>query len=239
MVGLGTLLNALGVIIGGVLGLLFRRGIKAEMRNILMCACGVCVIFIGAGGVFGEMFYIEGSRLATQGTMMFISSLALGGIVGEWIDLETKTERFGAWLKKKTHSENDNTFIEGFVTTSLTICVGAMAVVGSITDGLTGDWSILFTKGILDMIIVLVTTASLGKGCIFSVIPIVAIQGTITAAAKLVEPLMTEQALSNMSFVGSALIFCVGINLLFGKKVRVANLLPSLIFAVAWAFLPF
>lgn len=239
MVGLGTLLNALGVLIGGALGLLFRRGMKERVQNILMSACGVCVLFIGAGGVIQEMMVIDGSSLATQGTMMFIASMALGGLVGEWVDLETKTERFGAWLRRKTHSEGDTTFIDGFVTTSLTICVGAMAVVGSITDGLTGDWSILFTKGILDMIIVLVTTASLGKGCIFSVIPIVAIQGTITAAAKLVEPLMTEEALSNMSFVGSALIFCVGINLLFGKKVRVANLLPSLIFAVVWAFLPF
>ena len=238
MVGLGTLLNALGVLIGGALGLLFRRGMKERVQNILMSACGVCVLFIGAGGVIQEMMVIDGSSLATQGTMMFIASMALGGLVGEWVDLETKTERFGAWLRRKTHSEGDTTFIDGFVTTSLTICVGAMAVVGSITDGLTGDWSILFTKGILDMIIVLVTTASLGKGCIFSVIPIVAIQGSITAAAKLVEPLMTEAALSNMSFVGSALIFCVGINLLFGKKVRVANLLPSLIFAVAWAFLP-
>ena len=238
MVGLGTLLNALGVIIGGALGLLFRKGMKDRVQNILMSACGVCVLFIGAGGVLEEMLVVTPSGLSAQGTMMFIASMALGGLVGEWVDLETKTERFGAWLRQKTHNEGDATFIDGFVTTSLTICVGAMAVVGSITDGLTGDWSILFTKGILDMIIVLVTTASLGKGCIFSVIPIVAIQGTITAAAKLIEPLMTEQALSNMSFVGSALIFCVGLNLLFGKKVRVANLLPSLVFAVIWAFLP-
>lgn len=235
---MGTLLNAAGVILGGLLGLVFRRGLKEAYQSIMICGCGLCVIFIGVAGVMEEMLVIENGALATTGAMMFIASMVIGGLAGEWIDLEDKTEKLGGWLKVKTRSQGDATFVEGFVTTSLTICVGAMAVVGAIEDGITSDYSILLTKAILDAIIVMVMTASRGKGCIFSVIPIVAIQGSITLLARFIEPLMTEAALSNMSLVGSALIFCVGINLVFGKRIRVANLLPSLVVAVIWAFLP-
>ena len=124
------------------------------------------------------------------------------------------------------------------MTASLTVCVGAMAVVGSIRDGIYGDYSILAAKAVLDLIIVLVMTASMGKGCIFSAVPVGIFQGILTLLAALVEPLMTEQALSNLSLTGSMLIFCVGVNLLWGKKIRVANLLPAIFVAVAWAFLP-
>ena len=113
-----------------------------------------------------------------------------------------------------------------------------MAVVGSIQDGILGDHSTLFAKAILDLVIILVMTAGSGKGCIFSAIPVAVFQGTITALSKLLEPIMTPAALNNLSLVGSVLIFCVGVNLVWGKKVRVADLLPSLIFAVACAYLP-
>ena len=114
-----------------------------------------------------------------------------------------------------------------------------MAVVGSITDGITGDYSILAAKAILDLIIIMIMTASMGKGCIFSAIPVGLFQGSITLLARLVEPLMTEQALANMSLTGSMLIFCVGVNLIWGKKIKVANLLPAIFLAVAWTYLPF
>ena len=127
---------------------------------------------------------------------------------------------------------------QGFVTASLTVCIGAMAVVGSIKDGIEGDISILTTKAILDLIIVMVMTCSLGKGCIFSAIPVAVFQGTITALARLIKPLMTEAASANLSLIGSVLIFCVGVNLVWGKKIKVANLLPSLVFAVAISFIP-
>ena len=142
-------------------------------------------------------------------------------------------------LKKKTKSGGDGSFVEGFVTASLTVCIGAMAIVGAIEDGLTGDYSILLTKAILDLIIIMVMTCSLGKGCIFSAIPVFVLQGSVTALAVLIKPLMTEAALGNLSLVGNVLIFCVGVNLIWGKKVRVANLLPAILFAAAAAFLPF
>lgn len=146
-------------------------------------------------------------------------------------------EKPGIWLKKKTGSSGDNSFVDAFVTTSLTI--GAMAVVGSIKDGIYGDYSILAAKAILvDLIIVFVMTVSMGKGGVFSAIPVGIFQGVVTLLARLIELLMTEAALSNLSLVGSIMIFCVGLNLVWGKKVKVANFLPAIVFAVAWAFAP-
>ena len=113
-----------------------------------------------------------------------------------------------------------------------------MAIVGSIQDGLTGDYSILATKAVLDLIIIMVISSSMGKGAAFSAIPVAVLQGSMTALAGLMRPVMTEGALANLSLVGNVLIFCVGINLVFGKKVKVANLLPAIVIAVAAAFLP-
>jgi uncharacterized membrane protein YqgA involved in biofilm formation len=163
--------------------------------------------------------------------------LALGALLGEIINIEGGFERFGAWLKRKTHSTKDGNFIEGFVSASFTVCIGAMAIVGSINDGLYGDSTVLVTKSILDFIIIMVMAASLGKGAVFSAVPVGLWQGAVTILARLIKPLMTELSLLYLSFVGSVLIFCVGINLVWGKKVNVANMLPAIIFAVIAAFI--
>ena len=132
----------------------------------------------------------------------------------------------------------DKEFVNAFVTASLTVCIGAMAIVGSIQDGILGDYSILATKAVLDLIIITVMSCSLGRGAVFSAIPVAVFQGSITTLAGLLRPVMTEAALANLSLVGNVLIFCVGINLVWGKKVKVANLLPAIAVAVAAAFLP-
>lgn len=229
MAGLGTIINIGGILIGGILGILFGKRMKKKYQDALVIACGVCVLFIGIQGALEEM--LKGST-----ALMLITSIALGALIGEIIDFEARFDHFGEWLKKKTKSDGDVTFVDGFITTSFTVCIGAMAVVGSIQDGIFGDFSILLAKTILDTIIVMIMTASMGKGCIFSAIPVALFQGSITLLSKLMQPIMTESALANLSLVGSVLIFCVGLNLVWGKKVKVANLLPSLIFAVIWAF---
>ena len=239
MFGLGTVINVAGVLLGGLLGALLGKRLAARFQNILSCAAGICVIFIGAGGAFSEMLSVQSEALSAGGSMMLIASVCIGAVLGELLNLEKRTEQFGSWLKARTKSDKDAGFVEGFVTASLTICIGAMAVIGPIRDGIYGDYSILLTKSILDAIIIMVLTASYGKGCVFSAIPILVFEGLITVLAKLIQPLMTPAALANLSFVGSVLIFCVGINLVFGKKIKVANLLPSVIVAAAWAFLPF
>ena len=237
MIGLGTIINSAAIVLGGVVGLLFGRLMKERLQETLTKACGVSVLFIGIAGAMEGMLSVDGGGLRSGQALMVVLCLALGALAGEVIDIEARFERFGEWLKRKTGNARDKGFVDGFVTASLTVCIGAMAIVGAIQDGISGDWSILATKSILDFVIILVMTCSMGKGCLFSAIPVFLFEGLETVLAVLIKPLMTEAALANLSLVGSILIFCVGLNLVWGKKVRVANLLPAILFAVAAAFI--
>ena len=181
------------------------------------------------------MMSISDGHLVSGGTIMIVICFALGSLIGEAINIELRIEQFGEWIKRKTGNSGDNRFVNAFVTTSLTICIGAMAVVGSIQDGLSGDYSMLALKAVLDLLIVCVMAASLGKGCIFAAIPVGLFQGSITLLARFIQPIMTETALSNLSLTGSILIFCVGVNLIWEKKFKPANMLPSIVVAVVWA----
>ena len=238
MYGLGTIINVVAIVVGGLFGMFFGRFIGERHRDTLCKACGLSVIFIGAAGAFKGMFSVTDGKIVYGGDFLIVGCLALGALVGELVNIEGGFERFGAWLKKKTRSTGDNNFIEGFVSASFTVCIGAMAIVGSINDGLYGDATVLITKAILDFIIIMVMAASLGKGTVFSAIPVAILQGGVTVLSVLIKPIMTETALLYLSVVGNILIFCVGINLVFGKRIKVANLLPAIIFAVACAFLP-
>ena len=199
---------------------------------------GLAVIFIGAAGGVGRIIELNKTENGTVQILMMVLAFTLGSFLGELINIQHLTERFASWLKVKTKSENDNGFVSGFVSASLTICVGAMAVIGPIQDALSHDYSTLFTKAVLDLVIIMVMASAMGKGTVFSVIPLAAVQGSITLIAKLVEPYLTQSAVTNISFVGSMMIFCVGVNLMFDKKIRVANMLPTIIFSVAFSFLP-
>lgn len=236
MRGLGTIINVFCIVCGGVLGRLLGSRMSARMQDLLLTVTGVAVLFLGIGGAMENMLVISGGQLSSGGSMMMIISLAGGAIIGELLNIEEMVERFGKWLKEKSRSENDSAFVSSFVSASCTVCIGAMAVVGSIQDGIYGDYSILAAKGILDAIIICIMTASQGRGCIFSALPVALFQGSITVLAMLCGSFMTEPALSNLSFVGSILIFCVGLNLIRGQKISVANLLPSLIIAAVWGF---
>lgn len=237
MVGLGTIINTLAIILGGLGGLLFGRFLKESVQDALCKACGVSTLFLGIAGALEGMLTVEGTGVVSGGTMLVIGCIALGSLIGALLNLEDGMERFGQWLKIKTGNARDARFVDAFVTASLTVCIGAMAIVGSIQDGIKGDYSILAAKAVLDFIIVMVMTCSMGKGCIFSAIPVAIFQGSITALAGLIKPLMTDAALSNLSMIGSILIFCVGVNLVWGKKLQVANMLPAVVLAVAAAFL--
>lgn len=235
MIGLGTIINTAAIIIGGLAGSVFGKRMTERYQEILIKAMGLCVIFLGIAGALEKMFTIQDGRLSSGSTMMMIASFAIGSLVGEWINIEHHMNRFGEWLKKRTGNSKDKVFVDAFVTASLTVCIGAMAVVGSIQDGISGDYSTLVMKAILDFVIICVMTASMGKGCAFSAIPVALFQGSITILARGIEPIMTENALNNLSLVGSMLIFCVGINLIWEKKFKVANMLPAIVVAVVWA----
>ena len=239
MPGIGTIINVGAIIIGGIFGLLFGKSLSERHQDTLCKSCGICVLFLGIAGALEGMLTVSGNSVTSGGTMLIIACLALGALVGETINLEDRFESFGEWLKIKSGNAKDKKFVEGFVTASLTVCIGAMAIVGAIQDGILGDSSVLVTKAVLDLIIIMVMTCSWGKGCAFSAIPVAVLQGSVTALSSFIKPIMTEEALANLSIVGSILIFCVGINLVWEKKIRVANLLPAIVIAVAAAFLPF
>lgn len=237
MVGLGTLINTGLILAGGIAGLLFGRFLTPRIQDTLLKATSVAILFVGLSGALAGMLSVSGAELTAGNAALVVASLAIGSLAGEAIDLERQLDRFGEWLKYATRNSGDSSFVDAFVTTSLTVAVGAMAIVGSIQDGLAGDWTTLALKGAIDALLVCTMTASMGKGCIFSAIPVFVLQGTATVLAQLLKPLMTAAAITNLSTVGSILIFCVGVNLIWGKTFRVANMLPAVIVAMAAASL--
>lgn len=237
MIGFGTLLNGACIVLGGILGTFFGKKVSERYRESLMNACGVSVLFIGIGGAMEKMLSVTENGLASGSAMLLVLSLALGALLGEFINIEHYIEKFGMWLKRKTGSESDAGFVDGFVSASFTVCIGAMAIVGAVNDGISGDYTILAAKSLLDAIVILIMTASMGKGCIFSAIPVVLLQGTVTLLARLSSVFLTDGAIFNLSLVGSVLVFCVGLNLVWGKKIRVANFLPAMILAVVAAYI--
>lgn len=229
MIGLGTIINTVAVVLGGLLGMLLKSGISQRFEKILMQANGLAVIFIGISGALKYMLVVENNTISTQGTMLLIFSLVIGALLGEWVNIEAKMENIGEKLKAAVKMQNDSRFVDGFVTTSLIICVGAMAIVGAMQDGLTGDSSMLVAKALLDFIIVAILTATYGIGSAFSAIPIFVYQGSITLIAALFGSVISDVLIAELSFVGSTLIFCVGVNLVREKTFRVANMLPALL----------
>ena len=238
MIGLGTIINSAAIAAGGMVGVFAGALFRREMQEALNATCGVSVMFLAIAGAMQGMLNIDGGRLVSGKSMLVVLCLAAGTVIGELLGIERGFERFGEWLKQKTGNSGDSGFVNAFVTASLTVCIGAMAIVGAIQDGISGDWSTLAVKSVLDFIIVAVLTSSLGKGCAFSAIPVFLFEGAITLLARLVAPVMTELAVAYLSLIGSVLIFCVGLNLVWGKRVRVANMLPAVFLAVAAAYAP-
>ncbi len=235
---MGTIINTISIIIGGILGILFGKRLKEGSQTAIIRSCAIAVIFIGVAGAIEGMISITDSTLVAGKSMFIVLCLTLGTIFGEIIDIEGIFETFASFIKTKTGNSKDKKFIKGFTTASFTVCIGAMAILGSIKEGLVGDYSILATKSVLDLVIVMILSCSLGKGCIFSAIPVFILEGSMTLLAKLLSGIMTTVAISNISLIGSILIFCVGINLLFDKKISVANLLPSIVLAIVFSILP-
>lgn len=228
----GTLINTAAVLLGSLFGILLKKGLNHSIQDTLMKASGVAVLFIGISGTLKYMLVVQDGAISTQGTFLLIFSLTIGAFLGELINIEGKIETFGEWLKRKVHSEHDLLFVDGFVNTSLIICVGAMAIVGAIQDGLNGDSSTLVVKAILDFVIVMVNASIYGKGTAFSALPIFVYQGAITVIAALCGSFVPQDLVDQLSYVGSALIFCVGINTTFGKIIKVGNMIPALLIPI-------
>ncbi|NQH34378.1 DUF554 domain-containing protein [Streptococcus suis] len=236
MFALGTIINTVAIALAGVLGSWLGHLLKERHQLGLTVASGLAVLFLGISGSLEGLLTVVDGQLKSQNSMLLVLSLALGTLIGEVLHIEGWFERLGVWLREKSGNSQDGQFLDAFLTASLTVCIGAMAILGAIQDGLTGDYRLLAVKSILDFIIILIMTSSLGKGAGFSAVPVFLFQGAITLLARLIEPLMTAQALANLSFIGSVLIFCVGVNIIWDRKIRVANMLPAVLVAVVWAY---
>ena len=220
MVGLGTLVNSGAILAGAGAGLLLRRGLPEKWQESIMQGVALCIIVIGVQMAF-----------KSENIMVVIFSIVLGAIVGEGIDIDTKLQRFGDWIGSKLIGGHDagaaKAIGEGFVAASLIYCVGAMAIIGSLQDGLKGDTTILFAKSTLDGIIAIILTANLGIGVALSAV----YQGTLTLLAGVLEPVLTTSILNEVTATGGMLIMAIGVNMLKVVQIRISNLLP----AVLWA----
>ena len=241
MPGLGTVVNTAAIIAGGITGYFAKKLLNERIQKILLLAMALSILVMGINGIVAKSLQISVGNVVVTGAYMVIFSLVLGGLAGEIIDADGKMARLGEYLKKRSGNEKDSAFVSGFLNASFTVCIGAMAVMGSLMDGIFRDHSVLFTKAVLDFVLVMVMTASMGKGCIFSALPVAVFQGSITLLSSLLIPVLNDAAMNNLSLIGSILILCIGINLLFDGRytIKVANLLPAIVFSVIAAYIPF
>ncbi|WP_243676759.1 DUF554 domain-containing protein [Secundilactobacillus collinoides] len=237
LVGIGTIVNTAAVLAGGVIGYIFQRLLNDKLQKNHYSAIGVAVIFIGVAGVLSQMLVVKNGQISTHGTLMATISLVIGALIGELIDIDHQFVKLGDWLRRKVGAKSDSLFIEGFVSATLTICVGAMAIIGSLQDAINHDPTMLFTKAILDGVIVAIYAASFGVGAIFSSLPLFIFQMTITLLAVFIDQFLTTAMTNGISLVGSMMIFCIGINLLLDTKIRVANMLPGLLVVIGYVAL--
>ncbi len=232
----GTWVNVVAIVLGSLIGLLLKRGIPERINSALFKTQGLVVLIIGINGVIGSMFTVDvqTGKLKDSGTILLLISMVVGCVIGELLRIEDRLNQFGDIVEKRAGGSG---FSKGFITASLIFSVGAMAVVGALNDGLKGDSSILFTKSLLDFTTAVVLTAALGFGVAFSAIPVLLVQGSISLLAGFLAPLISDQLLTVFCMVGYALVACIGFNFLCDSKIRVANLLPALVFPVIYHFL--
>ncbi|MFW6323563.1 MAG: DUF554 domain-containing protein [Desulfovibrionales bacterium] len=216
----GTLVNVLAIIAGSLLGTLFNKNLPEKLRVIVFQGLGLCVLVIGL-----EM------ALKVEGLVALIFSILLGGLVGEILDLEKWLERAGGYLKARFGS-NDGRFTDGFVTASLIFCVGSMAVIGALDDGIRNDPTLLYTKSVLDGVACIPLASTFGIGVAFSALPLFLYQGGITLLASQAQTFFTDAIILQLTAVGGVLIMGIGINLLGFTRIKVTNMLPALLFAV-------
>ncbi len=235
MRGLGTLINVGAILLGGFIGLFVKKGLNEKLMDSVMKAIGVAVMFVGiSGALTGLLKITEGGKIETSGTMLMIISLILGTFIGELLKIEDRLENVGEKLKKAVKAKDSRSFVEGFVTTTLIFCVGAMAIVGSLEDGLTGNFSMLAAKSVLDGIMAIIVASTMGVGVLFSAIPVFLYQGAITLLSEFISPVLSPELVLNLSYIGSALIFGIGVNQVFGKKIKTGNMLPALLVPIVY-----
>ena len=223
---LGVIVNTVAVLLGGSVGTLCKKGIPEKLSNAVMIGIGLCAVYIGIDGA-----------LAGNNTLVLIISMVLGAIVGTLIDIDDKLNRLGKFVEKKFSKRQRGSVAQGFVTGSLLFCVGSMTVVGSLNAGLLGDNQMLYTKSLLDLISSTMLAATFGFGVILSAVFVFVFQGALVLLAGLLQNLLSDAAIAEMTCAGSVIIIALGLNLIGLSKFKVANYMPAIIFAPILSFL--
>ena len=238
MPGVGTLIDMSGIVSGGVAALAFGRLFSDQMKNMMMTVCGISVFVIGITGIMQGMLTVSGGTVSVSGSIQLIISLVAGAAIGEVLGIETQIQKLGMLMQRLAGRGEEGGFADGFVKASMVVGVGAMAVMGPITEGLYGDHSMLIAKALFDFVIIMVLTVPYGKGCLFASVPVGFLQGSLTLLACQAKELLTDAALASLTTTGSIMILCLGINLIWNKEIRVANMLPMIVIGVALSYVP-
>ena len=234
MVATGTIINVITVVVGGTLGVLLGARLPQRMRETIMYALGLLTAVIGVQ-----------LSLQTGNVLIVLASLLVGGIIGEGLRIETHIDRLGQWLQRRSGAgvadeaaspppgspAGGTRFSHAFLTTSLLFCVGPMTILGSIQDGLTGDYTLLAIKSTMDGFAALAFAASLGPGVIFSALTVLVFQGALTLGAGWADAVLSESMVVEMTATGGVLMLALALGLLKIKRIRVGNLLPALLLA--------
>lgn len=212
---LGTIVNTIAILLGGVLGLVFRRGISDRFKSTVMQGLGLAVFMIGLAGA-----------LRSENILLLIFSMVIGSLIGEAMNIEDKLDRFGKWIESRL-GQGEGQVAKGFVVASLMYCVGAMAIVGALESGLTGNHETLYAKSLLDGVTAVIFASTLGIGVLFSAGSVLVYQGAITLAAGALAAVLVDSVIIEMSAIGGLLIMGIAMNILEFKRVPVGNMLPA------------
>jgi len=238
MAGLGTLVNVFAILLGGAAGLILKRFLSKRITETVMQGVGLAVIMVGLSGALGAAFTVVGETISSSYILLMIISLAAGALVGELIGIESKLDTFAKFCENKFAKPGDaGTFAKGFVTATLVCCVGSMAIVGSIEDGINRNSDILFAKSVLDGIISMILASTMGIGVLFSAVIVGVYQGAITLFAFFIAPYFSDVLVTQISLIGSVLIMSIGLNLLQITKIKTGNLLPAIFIPVIYYFI--
>ncbi len=222
---LGTIVNAVAVVIGALVGVFLNKGIKEEYTKTIMDGMALTVVIIGIMGA-----------VKMENLILVLASIVLGSIIGEKLDLDRRLENLGDNLGKR-FGKGDSNFAKGFIMASLVYCIGAMSIIGALESGLTGDHSTLYAKSVLDGVSAIIFSSTLGIGVAFAAIPVFIYQGGIALLAGLVKDLFTPSVITEMSAIGGILILAIGINILGIKKIKIANMLPAIFIPILYYFI--
>ena len=229
MTGLGTLINIGTIIVGGAFGLILKRFLAKRITDTILQGVALAVFVVGISGTLIAAFTIVDGVIISEHVLIMIVSLALGALIGELLRIEDRLESFGNFCEKKlTKPDDESTFAQGFVTATLVFCVGSMAIVGSLEDGINNNSDILVAKSIIDGITAMIFASTMGIGVLFSALTVGLYQGTITLLAVVLSPFFSDIVVMQMSLVGSILIMSIGLNMLKISKIKTGNLLPAI-----------